>query len=261
MAASQRTRACLRDVRGSIDGTSRDRRRTARRMVATPISQVWSHADASGCPDRGRCGWDRTRDARHGQSQGLPDGCPRRGTGPPASDPTASLGMARGDSVEELFERARRTIPGGVNSPVRAFGAVGGTPRFAVRGEGAYVSTPTATGTSTSCSRGAHCCSATRPGDRRGGPRRGGARDHGAPTELEVELAERITAAMPSVEMVRLVSSGTEAAMSAIRLARGFTGRDLVVKFEAATTGTRTRCSRRVPGAAWRRSGSPARPG
>ena len=83
----------------------------------------------------------------------------------------------------------------------------------------------------------------------------------GAPTELEVELAERITAAMPSVEMVRLVSSGTEAGMSAIRLARGFTGRDLVLKFEAVTTDTRTRCSRREPGAAWRRSGSRARQG
>ena len=140
---------------------------------------------------------------------------------------------------EELFKRAQRMIPGGVNSPVRAFGAVGGTPRFAVRGEGAYL--------------------VDADGDRYvdlvqswgallfGHARREivesarAAAEHGttfgAPTEAEVELAERITAAMPSIEMVRLASSGTEAAMSAIRLARGFTGRDLVVKFEGCYHG------------------------
>jgi glutamate-1-semialdehyde 2,1-aminomutase len=140
---------------------------------------------------------------------------------------------------EELFERARRAIPGGVNSPVRAFGAVGGTPRFAVRGEGAYVID--ADGNryiDLVQSWGALLFGHARPEiveAARAAAARG--TTFGAPTEGEVELAERITAAMPSVEMVRLVSSGTEAAMSAIRLARGFTGRDLVLKFEGCYHG------------------------
>jgi len=140
---------------------------------------------------------------------------------------------------EELFERARRVIPGGVDSPVRAFGAVGGSPRFAVRGEGAYLIDADGTRyVDLVQSWGAllfgHACreivdaavEAARAGT-----------TFGAPTALEVELAERITQAMPAVEMVRLVSSGTEAAMSAIRLARGFTGRELVLKFEGCYHG------------------------
>jgi glutamate-1-semialdehyde 2,1-aminomutase len=140
---------------------------------------------------------------------------------------------------EELFERARRVIPGGVNSPVRAFGAVGGTPRFAVRGEGAYV--VDADGNryvDLVQSWGALLFGHARPEiveAAREAAERG--TTFGAPTEAEVELAECIVAAMPSIEMVRLVSSGTEAAMSAIRLARGFTGRDLVVKFEGCYHG------------------------
>jgi glutamate-1-semialdehyde 2,1-aminomutase len=140
---------------------------------------------------------------------------------------------------EELFHRARRVIPGGVNSPVRAFGAVGGTPRFVVRGEGAYIID--ADGRrylDLVQSWGALLFGHARPEiveAARAVAGRG--TTFGAPTELEVELAERIKAAMPSVEMVRLVSSGTEAAMSAIRLARGFTGRDLVVKFEGCYHG------------------------
>jgi len=140
---------------------------------------------------------------------------------------------------EELFERARRAIPGGVNSPVRAFGAVGGTPRFVVRGEGAYV--VDADGNryvDLVQSWGALLFGHARPEiveAARAAAQRG--TTFGAPTEAEVELAERITAAMPSIEMVRLVSSGTEAAMSAIRLARGFTGRDLLVKFEGCYHG------------------------
>jgi glutamate-1-semialdehyde 2,1-aminomutase len=140
---------------------------------------------------------------------------------------------------EELFQRARRVIPGGVNSPVRAFGAVGGTPRFAVRGEGAYIID--ADGRrylDLVQSWGALLFGHARPEiveAVRAVAGRG--TTFGAPTELEVELAERIKTAMPSVEMVRLVSSGTEAAMSAIRLARGFTGRDLVVKFEGCYHG------------------------
>jgi glutamate-1-semialdehyde 2,1-aminomutase len=140
---------------------------------------------------------------------------------------------------EELFERARRAIPGGVNSPVRAFGAVGGTPRFAVWGEGAYI--VDADGNryvDLVQSWGALLFGHARP-EIVEAAREAAARGttFGAPTELEVELAERITAAMPSVEVVRLVSSGTEAAMSAIRLARGFTERDLIVKFEGCYHG------------------------
>jgi glutamate-1-semialdehyde 2,1-aminomutase len=139
----------------------------------------------------------------------------------------------------ELFERARRVIPGGVNSPVRAFGAVGGTPRFVVRGEGAYV--VDADGrryVDLVQSWGALLFGHARP-EIVEAARRAASRGttFGAPTELEVELAERIIAAVPSVEMVRLVSSGTEAAMSAIRLARGCTGRDLVLKFEGCYHG------------------------
>jgi glutamate-1-semialdehyde 2,1-aminomutase len=140
---------------------------------------------------------------------------------------------------EELFERARRVIPGGVNSPVRAFGAVGGIPRFAVRGEGAYVVDADGNryvdlvqswGALLFGHARAEIVEAAREAAKRGST-------FGAPTEAEVELAERITAAMPSIEMVRLVTSGTEAAMSAIRLARGFTGRDLVLKFEGCYHG------------------------
>jgi len=140
---------------------------------------------------------------------------------------------------EELFQRARRVIPGGVNSPVRAFGAVGGTPRFAVRGEGAYlVDADGRRYVDLVQSWGALLFGHARPeivGAARAVAERG--TTFGAPTELEVELAERIIAAVPSVEMVRLVSSGTEAAMSAIRLARGWTWRDLVLKFEGCYHG------------------------
>jgi glutamate-1-semialdehyde 2,1-aminomutase len=140
---------------------------------------------------------------------------------------------------DELFHRARRVIPGGVNSPVRAFGAVGGTPRFAVRGEGAYlvdadgnryVDLVQSWGALLFGHARREIVDATREAAARG-------TTFGAPTELEVEMAERIVAAVPSVEMVRLVSSGTEAAMSAIRLARGCTGRDLVLKFEGCYHG------------------------
>jgi glutamate-1-semialdehyde 2,1-aminomutase len=140
---------------------------------------------------------------------------------------------------EDLFERAQRAIPGGVNSPVRAFGAVGGTPRFVVRGEGAYVVDADGNryidlvqswGALLFGHARSEIVEAARAAAEHG-------TTFGAPTEAEVELAERITAAMPSIEMVRLVSSGTEAAMSAIRLARGFTGRDLLVKFEGCYHG------------------------
>src|ERR671931_2360529 len=140
---------------------------------------------------------------------------------------------------EELFERARRVIPGGVDSPVRAFGTVGGVPRFAVRGEGAYL--VDADGNrlvDLVQSWGALLFGHARPEIVRAATEAAGrGTSFGVATELEVELAERIVSAIPSVDMVRLVSSGTEAAMSAVRLARAATGRDLLVKFEGCYHG------------------------
>jgi glutamate-1-semialdehyde 2,1-aminomutase len=163
----------------------------------------------------------------------------------------------------ELFERARRVIPGGVDSPVRAFGAVGGTPRFLVRGQGAYVwdadgnqylDLVQSWGALLFGHARAEIVEAATAAAARG-------TSFGAPTELEVELAERITAAMPSVEMVRLVSSGTEAAMSAIRLARGFTERELVVKFEGCYHGHSDALLARGAGSGIATLGIPGSPG
>jgi glutamate-1-semialdehyde 2,1-aminomutase len=139
----------------------------------------------------------------------------------------------------ELFDRARRVIPGGVDSPVRAFGAVGGTPPFAVAGEGAWLRTADGdTLIDYVQSWGAllfgharwDIVDAATEAARRG-------TSYGVPTEGEVLLAERIVAMVPSIEKIRLVSSGTEAAMSAVRLARGVTGRAKVVKFEGCYHG------------------------
>jgi glutamate-1-semialdehyde 2,1-aminomutase len=140
---------------------------------------------------------------------------------------------------EELFELAQKRIPGGVNSPVRAFNGVGGTPVFFKRGEGAYVfdedgnryidfvnswgplilghSAPTV-------------IEAVQKQLVDG-------LSFGAPTEIEIEMADKVCEIYPSMDMVRMVSSGTEATMSAIRLARGFTGRDKLVKFEGCYHG------------------------
>ena len=140
---------------------------------------------------------------------------------------------------EELFERAKRAIPGGVNSPVRAFGAVGGTPRFAVRGDGAYLEDADGARYIDLCqSWGAllfgharkEIVDAAIEVAARG-------TSFGVPTEAEVQLAERIVSMIPSIEQVRLVSSGTEAAMSAIRLARGATGKDTLIKLEGCYHG------------------------
>jgi glutamate-1-semialdehyde 2,1-aminomutase len=134
---------------------------------------------------------------------------------------------------EELFRRARAVIPGGVNSPVRAFGAVGGTPVFVTRGEGAsiqdadgrrYVDYVQSWGALLFGHAQPEILRAASDAAARG-------TSFGAPTESEVRLAEEIVDAVPSVDMVRLTSSGTEAAMSAVRLARAFTGRPRVVKF------------------------------
>ncbi|MFM8737129.1 MAG: glutamate-1-semialdehyde 2,1-aminomutase [Betaproteobacteria bacterium] len=138
-----------------------------------------------------------------------------------------------------LFERAQRVIPGGVNSPVRAFRAVGGTPRFIARAQGAYMWDaqgqryidyigswgPMILG---------HGHPAVLEAVRQAA---GDGLSFGAPTEREIELAEAIIALVPGLEQVRLVSSGTEAAMSAIRLARGATGRNRLIKFEGCYHG------------------------
>jgi len=134
---------------------------------------------------------------------------------------------------DELFARAQRVIPGGVNSPVRAFRSVGGTPYFVARGEGAHVWD--AEGTryiDLVQSYGAIIAGHAHPAIVEAIQRAAvDGTSYGAPTEREVLLAEAICARVPSVEMVRLVSSGTEATMSAVRTARGHTGRDTVVKF------------------------------
>ena len=140
---------------------------------------------------------------------------------------------------EALFARAQRTIPGGVNSPVRAFRSVGGTPPFFTRGMGSrvwdadghsyidYVGSwgPLILGHADPATVHAVQAAAAH------------GLSFGAPTEREVELAELLTRLVPSMDMVRLVSSGTEATMSAIRLARGHTGRDTLIKFEGCYHG------------------------
>jgi glutamate-1-semialdehyde 2,1-aminomutase len=140
---------------------------------------------------------------------------------------------------ESLFIRSRKTIPGGVNSPVRAFQAVGGTPRFVVRGEGSriwdadgreYLDYVGSWGPLVLGHADPDVVAAVREAAGRG-------LSFGAPTELEAELAETLTGLVPGMELVRLVSSGTEATMSALRLARGFTGRSRIVKFEGCYHG------------------------
>jgi glutamate-1-semialdehyde 2,1-aminomutase len=138
-----------------------------------------------------------------------------------------------------LFERAQRVIPGGVNSPVRAFKAVGGTPRFIARAEGPYIFD--AEGTRYIDYIGSwgpmilgHGHPAVLEAVQKAALE---GFSFGAPTEREVELAEEILKLVPSMDQVRLVSSGTEAAMSAIRLARGATGRNKIIKFEGCYHG------------------------
>jgi len=140
---------------------------------------------------------------------------------------------------QSLFERAQLRIPAGVNSPVRAFGAVGGAPPFFERASGPYLWDadgnryidylgswgPMVAGHTHPAVVEAVQAAASR------------ALSFGAPTEAEIELAEKICRLVPSMEMLRLVSSGTEATMTAIRLARGHTGRNLIVKFEGCYHG------------------------
>jgi len=140
---------------------------------------------------------------------------------------------------KSLFEAACRRIPGGVNSPVRAFRGVGGEPFFVARGEGAriwdvegrsYLDFLGSWGPLILGHAAPTVVAAVTEAAARG-------TSYGAPTALEVEMAEAITAAYPSIELVRLVSSGTEAALSAIRVARGATGRELLLKFDGCYHG------------------------
>ncbi len=140
---------------------------------------------------------------------------------------------------EILFERAQKTIPAGVNSPVRAFRSVGGVPRFIERGEGAYLWDVDGKKLIDYVgSWGPAIVGHAHPDVVRAVSEQAKkALSFGAPTELEIELAELLCARLPSLDMVRLVSSGTEATMSALRLARGFTGRSKIVKFEGCYHG------------------------
>ena len=140
---------------------------------------------------------------------------------------------------ERLFAASQRLIPGGVNSPVRAFRGVGGTPRFIARGEGAWlVDVDGNRYVDLVLSWGPLILGHAHPEVLEAIVRAAEAgTTFGAPTELELRLAERVVATFPSVDMVRFVSSGTEAAMSAVRLARAATGRSLVVKFDGCYHG------------------------
>ena len=140
---------------------------------------------------------------------------------------------------QSLFDRAQGVIPGGVNSPVRAWRGVGGTPLFITRGEGShifdadgneYIDYIGSWGPLLLGHRHPEILAAIEEALTRG-------TSFGAPTEQEIELAETIRAMVPSMELVRLVNSGTEATMSALRVARGFTGRDLTIKFEGCYHG------------------------
>ncbi|HSV19631.1 MAG TPA: glutamate-1-semialdehyde 2,1-aminomutase [Casimicrobiaceae bacterium] len=144
--------------------------------------------------------------------------------------------MSRND---ELFARAQRTIPAGVNSPVRAFRSVGGTPRFFVRGQGPYlwdaddrryIDYVGSWGPAIVGHAHPDVVAAVQAAALHG-------LSFGAPTEAEIELAETLVRRVPSMELVRLVSSGTEATMSALRLARGATGRSKILKFEGCYHG------------------------
>jgi glutamate-1-semialdehyde 2,1-aminomutase len=144
-----------------------------------------------------------------------------------------------GKHSDELFARAQEVIPGGVNSPVRAFRGVGGTPRFIDQAQGArifdadnlqYIDCVGSWGPMILGHGHRYVVEAVKKAATRGF-------SFGAPTEGEIELAEMVIAAVPSIEMVRLVNSGTEATMSALRLARGATGRSKIIKFDGGYHG------------------------
>ena len=140
---------------------------------------------------------------------------------------------------EVLFERAQKVIPGGVNSPVRAFRQVGGVPRFVTKANGPYFwDADNKRYIDLIMSWGPMIAGHAHPEIVEAVQKAATSSfSFGAPTEGEIELAERICSLMPSIEQIRMVSSGTEATMSALRLARGYTGRDLIVKFEGCYHG------------------------
>ena len=140
---------------------------------------------------------------------------------------------------ESLFKEAQRYIPGGVNSPVRAFKSVGGSPLFFARAQGSrvwdvdgneFIDYVASWGPLICGHAHPQIVSAIQKAAEMG-------TSYGAPTDLEITLAKRVVDGIPSIDTVRMVSSGTEAVMSAIRLARGFTGRDKIVKFEGCYHG------------------------
>jgi len=152
---------------------------------------------------------------------------------------SATITPSQPNAAAQLFDRAQKVIPGGVNSPVRAFGSVGGTPRFISQASGSYIyDTENRKYIDYIGSWGpmllghAHpeVIAAVQVAAEHG-------LSFGAPTELEVQMAELICNIVPSIESVRMCSSGTEATMSAIRLARGYTGRDDILKFEGCYHG------------------------
>src|SRR5947207_4683051 len=172
------------------------------------------------------------RSATHSPRNGRP-----HGSGPGRLESRkAPQSMSRND---ELFAGAQRTIPGGVNSPVRAFRSVGGTPRFFVRGEGAYLwDADGKRYIDYVGSWGPAILGHAHPDTVRAVQETAlHGLSFGAPTEGEIEIAETLCGLLPSIELVRLVSSGTEATMSALRLARGYTGRPKIVKFEGCYHG------------------------
>jgi glutamate-1-semialdehyde 2,1-aminomutase len=143
------------------------------------------------------------------------------------------------DRSKSLFRRAKRIIPGGVNSPVRAFGSVGGVPRFIERGKGCriwdadgneYIDFVGSWGPLIAGHANPAVLRALRSAMAAG-------TSFGAPTELEIRLAEKICGALPGLQKIRMVSSGTEATMSSLRLARAATGRERVLKFEGCYHG------------------------
>ncbi len=152
---------------------------------------------------------------------------------------SSTTSSTKQNAAQQLFDRARKVIPGGVNSPVRAFGSVGGTPRFIASASGAYITdTENQQYIDYVGSWGPMLLGHAHPdviASVRAVAENG--LSFGAPTELEVQMAELICEIVPSIESVRMCSSGTEATMSAIRLARGFTGRDDILKFEGCYHG------------------------
>ncbi len=147
--------------------------------------------------------------------------------------------MSSGQESSRLFERARKVTPGGVNSPVRAFGSIDGRPFFTASGEGSrlrdvdgaeYIDYVLSWGPLILGHSHPAVTEAVERAVRKG-------THYGTPTPEEVDLAERVVDLVPSLEMVRFVNSGTEATMSAVRVARAVTGRDLILKFEGSYHG------------------------